>query len=128
MGHALLKKQFSIVQVYSKTKKNTIALATKLNAEAVHNLKQLDLNADLYILAVSDDQIKNIAQSIYFGSKLVLHTSGSVDLNILKNSSSNYGVLYPLQTIKKTDQLLFDSIPILIEANNSKALLQLKSL
>lgn len=128
IGKTLLKKQFSILQVYSKTKKNTITLAKKLKAKPVFTINDIDLTADIYFLAVSDDQVKNVADTLNFGSKLVVHTSGTVSLEVLKKCSKNIGVFYPLQTIKKNDSIDFKSIPVLIESNSDKMLNQLKSL
>ena len=47
--------------------------------------------ADLYILAVNDDSLKEAAANYNFNDHLVVHTSGSLPLDILKGSSANTG-------------------------------------
>ena len=50
-----------------------------------------------------------------------MHTAGSVSIEILKNNSSAYGVLYPLQTLSKVTQEI-PEIPFLVEGNNKETL------
>ena len=49
--------------------------------------------------------------------KLVLHTAGSVSKDVLKNISYNYGVLYPLQSLRKESHEI-PEIPFLVDGNN----------
>jgi hypothetical protein len=48
-------------------------------------------------------------------------------MDILQNSSSNYGIFYPIQSFTKDIPLNFKKVPIIIEANNAEALEKLKS-
>jgi predicted short-subunit dehydrogenase-like oxidoreductase (DUF2520 family) len=70
--------------------------------------------ADIYLLAVSDQAITSVMDH-YIGSKaLFVHTSGAMGLEVL-NSVHRKGVLYPLQTFSKEREIKFESIPICIE-------------
>ena len=73
------------------------------------------LPADLYILAVSDDAVADVSNKLPFSNRLVVHTSGSVDLQTL-NSKNNRGVFYPLQTFSKNKTVNFKSVPLCLEA------------
>lgn len=117
-GLALYKEGYLISQVYSLTKKSAEILAKKINAKAITDLKKLDTNATIYIIAVKDDAIEKVAKKLHLKNKIVVHTSGSVSLNALKNVSENYGVFYPLQTFSKERKIDFKNVPICIEANN----------
>jgi len=70
--------------------------------------------ADIYIIAVSDDAIANISKKLPFTNKLVLHTSGSVNMHHL-DKKNHRGVFYPLQTFTKGADLNFEDVPICIE-------------
>lgn len=48
----------------------------------------------------------------------MVHTSGTIPLSVLKKTSSNYGVIYPLQTLSKDRPVNMASVPICIEANS----------
>ncbi len=72
------------------------------------------LEADIYIIAVSDDAIPDVARTLVDKKGLVVHTSGSVPLNAL-DSKNRRGVFYPLQSFSKGRKIDFKSVPICIE-------------
>lgn len=120
LGLALKKAKYPILQVLSKRKASASKLGIILNAEHTSSYSKLNLNADFYIIAVSDDAISEVAKKLNLDKQIIVHTSGSVSLDVLKNSSTNIGVFYPLQTFSKERKANFRNIPICYEANNSK--------
>ena len=100
-----------LVQVYSRSTElsfpNTISDISKLEP------------ADLYIVAVSDSAIANVAESLPFENRLVVHTSGSVSIEELGNKNRR-GVFYPAQTFTKGKAVDFTNIPICIESGNER--------
>ncbi|MCB0454545.1 MAG: DUF2520 domain-containing protein [Aequorivita sp.] len=84
-------------------------------------------DADIYIIGIPDDAISSFSESLSFQSRLVVHTSGGVAMNVL-SSKNRRGVFYPLQTFSKQRKVDFKNIPICIEAENSKDLELLQSL
>ncbi|WPR70472.1 DUF2520 domain-containing protein [Flavobacterium sp. NG2] len=74
--------------------------------------------ADLYIIAVSDDAIKSISSQLSFQNRLVVHTSGAVAMDTLDNKNRK-GVFYPLQTFTKNKAVDFKTIPICLETENT---------
>ena len=73
--------------------------------------------ADMYLLAVSDDAIARIAEKINRQDVLVVHTSGSTPLQLLPETLRR-GVFYPLQTFSKNIEVDFKSVPLCLEAEN----------
>ncbi|MCL9808417.1 Rossmann-like and DUF2520 domain-containing protein [Flavobacterium luminosum] len=71
--------------------------------------------ADLYIIAVTDNAIEQVSNQLLFKNKLVVHTSGSASIEIL-NDENRKGVFYPLQTFTKGKEVNFRTIPICLEA------------
>jgi predicted short-subunit dehydrogenase-like oxidoreductase (DUF2520 family) len=118
LGLALKVSGYRISQVYSKTKSSAETLSKKLKASAITDLKKVDTEAAIYIIAVKDDAIAEIAKQLKLKDKIVVHTSGSVSMEVLKNVSANYGVLYPLQTFTKDKKINFKTVPLCIEGNN----------
>jgi predicted short-subunit dehydrogenase-like oxidoreductase (DUF2520 family) len=90
--------------------KNDVDITNDLN-----NLKE----ADIYILAVSDDVIGKLSEQFPFENRLVVHTSGSVSVYDLDKKHKR-GVFYPLQTFSKTAELDFANVPICIETIDKK--------
>lgn len=99
-----------IVQVFSRSP------FTFDNISVVHDLNEL-AEADLYIIAVSDDAISDISEQLPFQNRLVVHTSGSVPIEVL-SSKNRKGVFYPLQTFTKNKKVDFKSIPICLESES----------
>lgn len=104
-----------LVQVYSRKKGPLLHL---LDSESIVNDFSGILDADLYIIAVSDDAIAKVSDQLPFKNSLVVHTSGSVALDCLNNDNRK-GVFYPLQTFTKNKEVDFKNIPICLESENS---------
>src|SRR5258708_5685623 len=115
MSLAFKNAGISVSQVYSKTEVSAKTLAKKLNCKYTSSLKQIDKTADIYIVAVKDDVIDEIAKKIKLRNKIVVHTSGSAEMNVLKKISGSCGVLYPLQTFSANRKINFKEVPICIE-------------
>lgn len=79
--------------------------------------------ADIYIIAIKDDSIEEFSKKLLFEDRLVVHTSGSVDMKKLSDKNRK-GIFYPLQTFSKDREVDFKTIPICVEAE-SEADLQL---
>jgi predicted short-subunit dehydrogenase-like oxidoreductase (DUF2520 family) len=115
----LKKKGFTVLQVYNRTHGPGMKLAKKISSYYIDDLLELTPEADLYALAVSDAALKQISEKIHLNDQLIIHFSGTAEMNILKTSSLNYGVLYPPQTFTYQQSAGFLNIPLCIEANNS---------
>lgn len=88
----------------------------KNQVELVDDLSLLK-PADLYILAVSDDAIKDVSQNLPFENRFIVHTSGGLTLHEMDKKNSR-GVFYPLQTFSKDFEVDFTQVPICIEAED----------
>lgn len=126
LGTTLQKAGFEILQVYSRSDKAARTLAKKINAQPITDLKKLLPVASIYIIAVKDDAIAELAKQLHVNNQVVVHTSGSIEMSVLKGTSQNYGVFYPLQTFSKSKAVDFSNIPICIEASNKKTAKTLK--
>jgi len=107
-----------ISQVYSRKTENAARLALRLETSYTTDIQQIATDADLYILAVSDDAIRTILSQLKINEKLIVHTAGSVNISVFEGFAQNYGVFYPLQTFTRGIELDFKQIPICIEANS----------
>jgi predicted short-subunit dehydrogenase-like oxidoreductase (DUF2520 family) len=122
LGRLIKKAGQEVLQVISQHATNAAVLATELNCAFADNSGVIDKTADLYLIAVTDTAISQLDETYHLGNKLVVHTAGSVSKEVLKNVTNNYGVLYPLQSLRKQNMDLQQDIPLLIDANNTEAL------
>jgi predicted short-subunit dehydrogenase-like oxidoreductase (DUF2520 family) len=117
LGRKIKEAGNEIVQVFGRNEKNAASLAHILLSAYTTNLLTINKEADIYIVAVSDKGIPGIAQQLQLGDKIIVHTAASVSKDVLRSASSNYGVLYPLQSLKKEMETI-PPIPILVDGND----------
>ncbi|WP_396601512.1 Rossmann-like and DUF2520 domain-containing protein [Algibacter sp. R77976] len=116
--------EVSVIQWYNRSLstiqsyKGLVDITDNLNA-----LKE----ADVYIIAVSDDIIADLSSKLSFENRLVVHTSGSASVYDL-DMKHKRGVLYPLQSFSKDAEMDFTNVPICIETIDKKSYPLLKKL
>ena len=120
LGIKLKEAGNTIVQVYGRNAATATALAEKLQSQPCNDFNSLTKNADLYIVAVADKALPEVAAQLPLKDQLVVHTAGAVSINVLQNTSTSYGVFYPYQTIRKEVSPL-PEIPFFIDASSAAA-------
>lgn len=129
LGKALVRAGHRIKQVYSRTETHARTLAEALGTGSTTDSAAIDAQADVYILAVKDDAIATVAAQLPPAlSGVVVHTAGSVAMDVLAAHASAYGVLYPLQTFSKTKDVGFSTVPIAVEASDETVQVKLEAL
>lgn len=93
-----------------------------------HTLSGISDNHEIIIIAVSDNAIKEVALKIAPSDAIIVHTAGSVPMDIFRNRFRNYGVFYPLQTFTKDVSLKYSDIPVFIEAPSENVAEKLRQL
>jgi predicted short-subunit dehydrogenase-like oxidoreductase (DUF2520 family) len=120
LGRKFKAAGHSILQVYSRNASTASALAYEWDSESTNYKSMVNQFADVYIIAVPDDSIQDVADSLHLPRKVVAHTAASVPMDILKNVTSHFGVFYPLQSLRKEMNYLPD-IPVFFEGSDDKA-------
>ena len=123
-----LSKKYTIRQVFSRTEQAASVLAESVEARWTTNTGAVDYSSDAYFLCLPDDQLLPVLDRMKFNDQFLIHTSGSIPMDLLKGYSNNYGVFYPVQTFSKTRPVDLEQVPICVEANsieNEGALLKL---
>ncbi len=127
LAKLMFSKGYNIMEVFSHTPPHAEALAKQVGAKAVDNISELSDGADTYIIAVSDKAIESICAQLKLHGKLVLHTAGSVSKDVLKNVSDRYGVLYPVQSIRKNMDVQ-TPIPFLVDGSHEAVIQEIEAL
>jgi predicted short-subunit dehydrogenase-like oxidoreductase (DUF2520 family) len=128
MGHRFTDTGIQVKQVFSRIPGNGKLLAAELGTLFTNRLDHVAEDADLYLIAVTDDAISSLLRQMPFGKRLVAHMAGSVPIGIFEGKAKNYGVLYPLQTLTRGKPVDFGNIPFFVEANNERNLEMLRTL
>lgn len=123
LGKALLRAGHDMAQVYSRTMASASALAAVLHCQATCDLGALTGDADVYIIAVKDSALRQVAAQACAGraAGVWLHTAGSMPIDVFKGLVPHYGVLYPMLTFSKAREVDFSVIPTFVEYSDATA-------
>jgi predicted short-subunit dehydrogenase-like oxidoreductase (DUF2520 family) len=124
LAPALDNAGFSVKEVFSQNPKHAEELTDRLyQAEIKATLDFSTSDSSVFVVAVSDSAIKQIAQEIILPDQAVLiHTSGSVPMSDLSfAAAAATGVFYPLQSFTKTRKADFKGLPIFVESSDDEA-------
>lgn len=131
LGIALEDNGIVIEEVYSRNIKNAKTLARKFyDAKPTTQLNFSKSIAEVFIIAVADNAIQEIADNIILPNKkaILVHTSGGTPLEVLGGRTLYTGVFYPFQTFSLEKKINFKEIPICIDATAKVALDKLAKL
>lgn len=123
--------EVGVLQVFNHRKtKAAAAFARQYRKELVTDYENISKTADVYVICVKDDAIAEVVKGLIplQLKGLVVHTSGSTGIDILKKVSPQAGVYYPLQTFTKNTAINWQTTPLLIEGNTKAATATLSSL
>ncbi|WP_221389855.1 Rossmann-like and DUF2520 domain-containing protein [Dyadobacter sp. NIV53] len=127
LAQALEEAGHWICEVYSRNIENAGKLASELydtNVQADLNFSESE--AEVIIMAISDDALDQVIQQIVFPEKtIVVHTSGTKSLaefqRLIEIYSDVYvhaGIFYPLQTFTKGYPMDYKELPLCIESKS----------
>jgi len=128
LGKALALVGHEFVQVWSRSESGANELAKALNAKATIDLSAINTDADVYLIAVKDDAIGEVAGKLKVGSKIIAHTSGIKSKELMKDASPNHGIFYPFVSMTKETTTDFKSALLMIEGSNEETIKALKTL
>ena len=126
LGRVIKSAGHNIVAVVSRNKLHAALLADKLGAGSHSNFESIYADGEIYIIAVADAAINNVVDVLDLQGKLIVHTSGAVSKNVLQSASERYGVLYPLQSLRKEAEHI-PEIPLFIDGNINETLAVIKT-
>lgn len=124
LAPALDNVGYAVREVYSQNPKHAEELTERLyQAEVKATLDFSTSDSRIFIVAVSDDAISDIAREIILPEEAILvHTSGSQPISQLQYAATtNLGVFYPLQSFSKAKKIDFKDIPVFIESYTEEA-------
>ena len=124
----LAKRGLGPARIVARNAARAEALAARAKCPWSTDFTDLGTPEAVVISAVKDSADVELWSKCPFGSRLVLHTSGTQGLETLAPFAVNYGVLYPLQTLSKARELDLTRVPLLIEANTPENLARIRVL
>lgn len=114
-------------EIISRNEITGKALAADNGCSYSANIYSINEKSSFAVFCINDSSLLKIAPQVNYGRTLTVHTAGAVSKHVLKQTSSNYGVLYPLQSLRK-EMNEIPEIPFLVDASNEEALILLTDL
>jgi predicted short-subunit dehydrogenase-like oxidoreductase (DUF2520 family) len=108
--------------VYGRSAGKATELAKSIDSDIYTSLEAISDDADCTIVAISDNAIPEVAGKLSLNKSVLLHTAGSVAMNIFEGHATNMAVLWPIYSIVKTDIPLHRNIPFVYEGNTKAAI------
>lgn len=127
LGRKFKAAGHSILQIYSRNASAATMLAYELDTESTNYKSLINKQADFYLIAVNDDAIDEVTDNLRLPGKLVAHTAASVPKEILKDVSEQYGVFYPLQSLRK-EMIVLPEVPVFFDGSTETAKRKLEEL
>lgn len=120
LAKAVSASGLQLVQVFGRN-----AARAKTVAEAARTAWTSDpaglAGADIYLLAVSDRAVAEVADSLPIpASAVVAHTAGSVPIDAIPARYPRRAVFYPMQTFTAGRAVDFRQIPIFLETSSGE--------
>jgi predicted short-subunit dehydrogenase-like oxidoreductase (DUF2520 family) len=119
LANAFMGANLPVKGIWSRNKETAFQLSEKTNIPFI-NEELFFSQSGIFILAVNDDAIENLASRFTNKNIVLIHTAGSVPLNTLDDFTIHSGVFYPLQTFSKNRSIVFSGMPIFIESSDSE--------
>ena len=129
LAPALEDAGHEITEVYARDIHKAKEITERIySATPKDDLDFSDSRAELFILAIKDDALSEVAdQAILPEGSVLVHTSGAIPMEVLSQSSASYvGVFYPLQSFTKGKKVDFEEVPFLLESEDEGSLQLLK--
>jgi predicted short-subunit dehydrogenase-like oxidoreductase (DUF2520 family) len=125
---AMYKCNLRISYIIGRNIESASKIAKKVHSNYSDNYTKAVADSDIVFFCVKDDALTDILKKTTWENKLLIHTSGSQDIDVFKRFTTNFGVFYPVQTFSKKRIVAFKQIPICVEANNKKNLKKIRTI
>lgn len=128
LAMGLEHQDFTVDEVYGRNTQSLKQLVQRLYvSESKTDLDFSESEASLIFICVSDVAIAEVAKEIQIPQNCILvHTSGSMPLDLLSKYHDRVGVFYPLQSISKHKTVDWSQVPIIVHAEDPTTLKVLK--
>lgn len=118
---ALFHTGFTIDMIASETEVRGKSLADSCNALWTSDLLFPD-TTNVIIVTVPDHSLKSVLDSLMCRpGTLVVHTAGSIGLDVFPEKIKQKGIFYPLQTFSDNRNVNFKDLPFLLESSDDQS-------
>ena len=116
LGERLARTAGTLHGVFGRDPDKAATLAARWHCHSYHIWETVPEDADVYIFTLQDQCYEEVLPLFPHRNRVMLHTSGTLPLNLFEGISENGGVLYPFQTCTRGVELASQKLPLCLEA------------
>lgn len=120
IGHRLLDVGFTVLKIINRKSQRADLLAKDLHCQVQNDFTVSNADSDFVIVAISDSFLAEVLGKLDARNTIILHTSGSLGVDVFPVNTNKYGVLYPFQTLTTGVAVDFSGIPLCIEGSDTQ--------
>lgn len=105
LGKAFLNAGIAIHHIAGRDAAKVKDLADALQCKNYGSITEPITESDLYLISVKDDAIREVAEKINAPGRIMIHNAGAVNADILNFGKNEYGVIWPMQTLLKENDI-----------------------
>lgn len=130
LGKRLRAKGLRIAQVLNRSADAARELGNELRADWSDDWADIRPDADWVLLAVRDDAIAAVGETLgrLVPEALITHTSGATPGAVLAPFCARYGVFYPLQSFSVERTPVWSKVPFCVDAPMAEDVVLLKKI
>ncbi len=117
LARMIVKTRHQLAGIVCRNPENLLSAPISPGTSRFLSFADKPPEADIYIAAVSDRFLPELHQHFKPQVGIIVHTAGSVPVNVLKQFKIPFGVLYPLQTLRR-ETLLIPEVPFLVDGSD----------
>lgn len=115
LGERLSRTAGTLQGVFGRNPDKAANLAVRWNCSCYHTWESIPGDADVYLFALQDQCYEEVLPLFPHRNRVMVHTSGTLPLQLFENLSANGGVLYPFQSCTQGVELASHRLPLCLE-------------
>lgn len=128
LGNAFANAGIEIKHIAGRDSEKAKLLADQLGCNSFGSVEDEIPDTDIYLLAVKDDVIRTVFEKVYKKGRFIVHHAGAIKGDILEKNGNNYGVIWPMQTLTKNNDINLGQTLIAVSGNSRESQALLKDL
>lgn len=128
IGHRLVDISCNIIKIISRGGKEAEALAKDLHCRVQTDFSISNADSQFVIVAINDTYLSEVLYKLDAQDTILVHTSGSLGLDVFPGNAKRFGVLYPFQTLTTGIKVDFSKVPLCIEGFDTQTTSEINEL
>lgn len=120
LAKSLTKAGVHVTEIIGRNAEKAKEIADTINTGFTTDFASAQNIDGVYLLAVNDASITEVAKQIYKPRRILVHCAGGVNINNIIFDNNKAGVFYPILSFNKNIEIDISSAVICVDSNDSE--------